>query len=352
MMVLLAHFLSSFTLLLPGMRFVESYAHGTYGVDIFFVLSGFILAYVYSAAQLDLTFASYSKFLWFRLARIYPNHIATLGVLIVMVAVGRWKGMPIEGDYPVNRLGFEFTLTQSWPIVSIAGFQGIEGWNYPSWSISAEWFAYLCMFPLCWLFLLRHYRLYTYVIMCYVALGVWVELMYSGRLPSFVALTQVSCEFVAGSALFGVYSTSPTTARFFQQLLAGTTALIIVVLSPLFAKYDYVRGAFIFLIPPLLLGLTAETSVIARILSTRFALLLGRISYALYMSHAVVQKILKVLLPSQRYAASPLFLRTGILITDFLLIFTSASLLYYFVEIPCRNLMRVWFQKWHLRKQR
>src|SRR5471032_1559875 len=60
-------------------------AHGYLGVELFFVLSGFILCHVY----LD-QFASgrfrYGGFLWARLARVYPLHIAALVGIGLMAA--------------------------------------------------------------------------------------------------------------------------------------------------------------------------------------------------------------------------------------------------------------------------
>ena len=53
---------------------------GYLGVDIFFVLSGFVLAYNYAGVRL-----TYAGFLWKRLARIYPVNLVTLA------AVGVWQ---------------------------------------------------------------------------------------------------------------------------------------------------------------------------------------------------------------------------------------------------------------------
>ena len=52
-------------------------AKGYLGVELFFVLSGFILSHVYLAAVGEKRF-SYRGFLWARIARVYPLHIATL----------------------------------------------------------------------------------------------------------------------------------------------------------------------------------------------------------------------------------------------------------------------------------
>lgn len=119
-------------------RLVE---HGYLGVDLFFVLSGFILAHVYMQGFAERR-VGYGHFLWARLARIYPLHLATLAGMGLMGAVAVVLGFRMT--HPIVDLGSlpaNLTLTHAWGLARTAA------WNHPSWSISAEWFAYLS-FPL------------------------------------------------------------------------------------------------------------------------------------------------------------------------------------------------------------
>ncbi|MDP1738475.1 MAG: acyltransferase [Caulobacter sp.] len=110
---------------------------GYLGVELFFVLSGFILCHVYLSAFGESRF-KYGAFLWNRLARVYPLHLATLGGMIALGVAAGLAGITIDASIlrwdalPANLL-----MVQAW------GFAPAAAFNHPSWSISAEWFAYL-----------------------------------------------------------------------------------------------------------------------------------------------------------------------------------------------------------------
>ena len=116
-------------------------AKGYLGVELFFTLSGFILCHVYLDSVADGGFR-YFGFLWARLARIYPLHLATLAGVGVMALAAQAAGRTIEASVlSWSSLPANLLLVHAW------GFAPVAGWNHPSWSISAEWFAYLT-FPL------------------------------------------------------------------------------------------------------------------------------------------------------------------------------------------------------------
>ena len=66
---------------------IPSIGQGWLGVDIFFALSGYILAHVYKAAFRTISDKPYFVFLWRRFERLYPIYIATLSGLFFMVTV-------------------------------------------------------------------------------------------------------------------------------------------------------------------------------------------------------------------------------------------------------------------------
>jgi peptidoglycan/LPS O-acetylase OafA/YrhL len=116
-------------------------ARGYLGVELFFVLSGFILCHVYLDNVADGRFA-YGEFLRARLARVYPLHLATLLGIGVMALAAQAAGHALHSNIlSWSSLPANLLLVQAWGLAPQAA------WNHPSWSISAEWFAYLT-FPL------------------------------------------------------------------------------------------------------------------------------------------------------------------------------------------------------------
>ncbi|HEY2342726.1 MAG TPA: hypothetical protein VGH90_06840 [Chthoniobacteraceae bacterium] len=100
------------------------------------------------------------------------------------------------------------------------------------------------------------------------------------------------------------------------------------------------RRFLIFLLPTLLVGLTAEKSLIARLLSTPASLWLGKVSYALYMSHYLTFQILRRILPATRFVDRSFFVRVTVLLANLGIVLGVAAILYYLVEGPGRNLIR------------
>jgi peptidoglycan/LPS O-acetylase OafA/YrhL len=115
---------------------------GYLGVDLFFVLSGFILMYNYAdKATSQITF--YRLFLSARIARIYPAFIlAFILAAPAVISFALSRHSPAEAWAKTAVAGVAtLSLVHAW-FPRLASF-----WNFPSWSVSGEMFFYLC-FPL------------------------------------------------------------------------------------------------------------------------------------------------------------------------------------------------------------
>jgi peptidoglycan/LPS O-acetylase OafA/YrhL len=251
-------------------------AKGYLGVELFFVLSGFILCHVYLEAVGTRRFG-YGSFLWARLARVYPLHLATLvGVIALAVAAGA-AGIVMEArvvdwaSLPANLL-----MLHAWGLAPQAAF------NHPSWSISAEWFAYLA-FPLfgtaAWALRDRPWAAVAGAAAFLMALYAGFQALAGFPLTEATirwgALRIVPC-FVLGCALYLVHRRGGVQRPGLLAALAG----VLIVLTASVQAWD---GAIVLLGGALILALGSLDNARAGFLASRFAVWLGEISYALYM---------------------------------------------------------------------
>lgn len=327
-LVVILHFMDGWVSLIPQLAILKVVTgRGGIGVDFFFVLSGFIISYVYRADTFKLGGREYRKFIWLRFARIYPTHFAMLVLLIAMVVTGRYMGLDLTGEYPMAGLPNQFTMTQVWP------FALFSYWNYPAWSISAEWFAYLFIFPVSWVILRSRLSGVVLFILGYITLALLVFAT-EGR-----ALYQVSFEFLAGSFFCGVFLKQTEIVDFCQRYCSWLCLLAMGVLAyP--CDYSLFYPLIMGLIPLVLLGLTSEETLAAKALALPGMLWLGRISYALYMTHGIAIKVFKIVTPYERYAASAFPVRSLLLFTHCVVLLVFAAGVYYLIEIPARRFLR------------
>ena len=138
-------------------------------VDLFFIMSGFIISHVYHQSfQAGITIQNFKKFIVARFARIYPLHFFTLLFMIILVAAGNgWNIIDDPKAIPAN-----IFLLHSF------GINKIFTWNIPSWSISAEWWAYM-VFPVLTIFIYRGkglamIALGLFVVVAYMAIMYWL----------------------------------------------------------------------------------------------------------------------------------------------------------------------------------
>ena len=335
LMVVLYHFHPMFVALLPAWQvFAPVGKVGLLGVDVFFVLSGLILCHVYDADTRSHSVFAHLRFLWLRLARIYPNHVATLAAMAVVLGGASLAGTTLGGNYPVDQLHSHLAMTHAW--VRSPG----QEWNYPSWSISTEWFAYVYLFPLAvaWL----HLRVPGWVhlaIALYLTQS-WLYIANGGWPRDLFPILRILCGFWAGVSLYGVWKRTPRVAAWCQR---HATALLLAFLATVLVLPAFLARApdlMMIVMPLLLLGLTADGTRAARWLGSRPMLWLGRVSYALYLTHAVVERLLEWWLPAAAFATAPLAARVGLVALYWVLLLGSADLLYRFVEEPARVWMR------------
>ncbi|MCP1198937.1 acyltransferase [Notoacmeibacter sp. MSK16QG-6] len=109
-------------------------------LDLFFMVSGFLIYERYQSRLGNMK--SFMVFLYKRLARLYPLHLITTLFFVALGVV--WEAGLIRAEngpvlFDWSALPANFLLLQAWGTTEWLSF------NFPSWSLSAEWLCYLLM---------------------------------------------------------------------------------------------------------------------------------------------------------------------------------------------------------------
>ncbi len=309
---------------------------GYLGVDFFFVLSGFILTHVYLPAHRAGTF-HVLDFIWARFARVYPLHLVTMIFAILLLTIAFRLGQFAQDPVYLRVILANAALVHAWGVTDHFSL------NEPSWSISAEWAAYL-LFPI----FLTATRVGDKRPLAFLAGAVGVlfaawqgaELMFAKPLTQLAfdggALRILPC-FLVGCALY-------TVAR--QVALPRETAQIGLVLAALAVLVLMQVLAFDLLIILAIAAMIFFASQCARAgagsqpngLAARPLVYLGEISFAIYMVHRLVEHALKeVVSPLMGFNPDGSIL---MMTAAFVLTLILSALLYHLVERPARTLMR------------
>lgn len=128
--------------LLAHTKFLQS---AMMSVDFFFVLSGFIMSYVYHGHfNRKVTSANFRHFVGARFARVYPLHfVTTIWAFICSFFILRFANAidPASiGEYNLKALPACIFLLNGFPLFPTFPL------NVPSWSLSTEWWVYM-IFP-------------------------------------------------------------------------------------------------------------------------------------------------------------------------------------------------------------
>ena len=189
----------------PALGFSPIIERSRLAVDAFFMLSGFILAHVYGPSFATGAF-SYRRFIVARLARLYPLHLAVLAGVLVMVLSANAVGVRYDpSTYTTEGFFKTLFLVQAW-FPSEIGFN----WSGPSWSLSAEWFAYL-LFPAYALLAVRMQQrpwlLLALGVVSYVAIDAAYGSIFGKVLPRAehdMGILRIAPAFLIGMALYAL----------------------------------------------------------------------------------------------------------------------------------------------------
>jgi peptidoglycan/LPS O-acetylase OafA/YrhL len=237
---------------------------GELAVDVFFVLSGYVLAMTWREGQ------PVSAFWIRRVGRIFPLHL----VVLAGMAVGVWAMLRM-GVKTRDMAFFDFRLLPEHATLTFIWLGLPIGWNAPTWSLSVEFAGYI-LFPVVMAVLLRVSRPSLPVVTGLLALST-AAVVQAFDLPH-EGPQALLCGFlgIATGASLWLGGIGP---------LARAPSLCALAILVLLA-FD-VPGPAVLPIVGLVAGLALpEPTATGRVLSHSAAAWLGKVSYAIYLLHA------------------------------------------------------------------
>ena len=289
---------------------------GRLGVDLFFALSGFILAHTYLERMGEKFKVKTSGFfLWLRLGRIYPVHL----VMLVVAGVAVFAQAKVTGDALDRDWLTPWDFIKNLLMIQEWGSQPQRGWNFVAWSLSMEWLVYL-LFPFIVLVLWRFRRslptwglLVAWVIVLIPLLAYGLNTTDSYYTDNWGSTIRVLTEFIAGGITYLIVSRlhpglqgdpAPKVERI-ATWLTIILPILVVIGSVILANMPAAQPPqlnlgedseplppyFHLLLVPLLIAwigaLALSRRGLTKTLGTQVLVLGGFISYSLYMTHLV-----------------------------------------------------------------
>ncbi len=297
-------------------------------LSFFFALSGFVIGYNYFTPERF----SKPKFLLKRLARLFPLYLLAFGLTLI-------SGMLLNDAYPQGlTIILQALCLHAWYPSKVLAI------NYPSWSVSVEFFFYL-IFP--WLVLRLGKLSFRWFMI--VTLAIWVlsstqhvlfeqfiydqHAKWTSEFILYFPIWHLNAFLagMAGAEIFKRIRTKqwPTWIPPLFGLLCAASLILVTGTENAIRPHIH-NGLLSPIILIMLVGFSLDTSILAKFMSSRPLVYLGNLTYGIYiLQHPVFLWTSKAMDVNQ---FSPLQFLTYVMI---LLIASIAA--YHLFEEPCRK---------------
>jgi hypothetical protein len=331
--------------------------NGQLFVDLFFVISGFVIAHIYGPRLRDRE--QLLQFAVFRTARLYPLHLFMLLVVAAYLLAMHWIGWGwhAPGGDAYNPLYAASTFPKF--IENLFLVQGLlpqsGSFNRQSWSISTEYYTYF-MFAVCVFSMRARPRLLVLTFAGLAALTL-SYLLWDGNLVVSLRLVRCMAGFFIGVLVYGLWqrwygSVAGFLGDGWRMELAEVVvaALVVVVMwscrpdrTSLLVLPVFALSVFMF---------AQGRGMVARVLDHPLMQRLGKWSYSIYMVHYIIILMIMDISRSlfrdgpRAFARWPAW-ESGLLVLAFVgIVLAASSLSYRWIETPPRR----WAKRWAARR--
>lgn len=318
-------------------RFVEN---SDMFVDFFFVLSGFVIAYSY---QFLADWPQFRLFLKKRVYRIYPLHLVMLLAFVGMEIAKNLLNPYIQVNNLVNPANNVYTFFTSLFLINSTPVPGVHdvSWNIPSWSISAEMMAYL-VFGTLVVYIHQSRQLSRrnmwYALMIVISLtGLWsVSNSFQINYSFDYGFLRGILGFFTGVLCFNLFSGTHLSVREWPPLFFSVMEITSLGLIGLciyngeeMKPWGVVFEALFFLC---IYTFAFEKGIVSKAMKSVGLLhQLGKYSYSIYMTHALLISLFNVLFI--RILKFPPEAYTYLFVLNFILIYFVSAWTYKHIEM-------------------
>ncbi|MCF2444573.1 acyltransferase [Dyadobacter sp. CY345] len=249
-------------------------------VDFFFVLSGFVIAMNY--IEKIQTGEDFSTFIKKRFIRLYPLLFYTEVLFIIANLIGDQSALKNVSDLELSyylQAGFDtLTFMGSTPV-----FGDWMGINYPAWSISSEMISYIVFGLVLLIVPAKKYWAFVFLSVLCVAF-----IIYKGEY-----MLVYDYGFIRGLLCFcmGIFTFAFLRDRKLHLNIFEIPFLIVLIAAMYMThhfEWNLIKLIFPILFSAGIIIFASSTGIITQLLSSKPFQYLGRISYSLYLNHAIV----------------------------------------------------------------
>lgn len=251
-------------------------------VEFFFVLSGFVLAHGY-AYKSELKFRPYIIVRFFRL---YPLHLFMFTVFFVIelikLLVVKYTNLYFNNEAFTGPTSFQEILPNLLLIQSWFPFADSLSFNYPSWSISIEFYIYIILF-----FTIFFFQNHKAIVWLFISTIAFIMIFLDSNIFKAPVLRGLSC-FFGGAFVYSLYReiSHIKVSYLIGSLIELVSVSLIIKSLQSQTNLHNIAASLLFMLTVLIFSF--ESGFISNILKNHRFQYLGKLSYSIYMTHAAI----------------------------------------------------------------
>ena len=270
--------------------------YGGRGVELFFLLSGFLMAFHYGNKALSSSWKDSAKYAWGKVKKFYVLHVATFGVMAAYFAYKyivhgtMYKG----GLYVCLRDAvLNLTLLKSWYFPSAFSFNGV------TWFLSTILFIYLLLPKTVNFFQKRSGKEISLAFCCVLALKMILDACFAQKgispYPGFSAYTNSMyryLDFLLGYLGFFILYEKREKSSVLVSFLQGSLLIGYLGCGYFFSKI-WASGAFVLLGLLLIYAFSLSGGIFDILFGNKIMTHLGNLIFEFFMVHQVLINIFR-----------------------------------------------------------